>query len=75
MRDVRDDGESSDDGSFKGSLKRQATRKDSMTPMDFMFDPRDILRRDISVTMRRRAEKGYALDVCEPCIIFMVILT
>lgn len=72
---VRDDGESSDDGSFKENLKQQAARKDSMTPMDFMFDPRDILRRDISVTMRRRAEKGYGLDVCRPCFVLIVLLT
>lgn len=42
-------------------------RQDSiLDPEDFMFDPRDILRIDISVTMRRRAEQGYQFDVRSP---------
>ncbi|KAK6331117.1 hypothetical protein TWF696_003187 [Orbilia brochopaga] len=42
---------------------RDALRKDSViNPEDFMFDPRDTLRIDISVTMRRRAEQGYQFD-------------
>ncbi|EWC44065.1 hypothetical protein DRE_01417 [Drechslerella stenobrocha 248] len=33
-----------------------------INPEDFMFDPRDTLRIDISVTMRRRAEQGYQFN-------------
>ncbi|KAF3937088.1 hypothetical protein ABW19_dt0208370 [Dactylella cylindrospora] len=42
---------------------REDPRRDSaINPEDFMFDPRDTLRIDISVTMRRRAEQGYQFD-------------
>ncbi|KAF3931037.1 hypothetical protein ABW20_dc0103840 [Dactylellina cionopaga] len=37
-------------------------RESVINPEDFMFDPRDTLRIDISVTMRRRAEQGYQFD-------------
>ena len=45
---------------------RLARRDSIVNPEDFMFDPRDTLRIDISVTMRRRAEQGYQFNVSVP---------
>ncbi|KAK6534206.1 hypothetical protein TWF281_005539 [Arthrobotrys megalospora] len=45
----------------RGDLRRESV----VNPEDYMFDPRDTLRIDISVTMRRRAEQGYQFDCAQ----------
>ncbi|KAF3212500.1 hypothetical protein TWF679_005693 [Orbilia oligospora] len=50
-------------GNGVGGRGEVNVRRDSVVnPEDYMFDPRDTLRIDISVTMRRRAEWGYQFD-------------
>ncbi|KAK6363369.1 hypothetical protein TWF730_000802 [Orbilia blumenaviensis] len=48
---------------FKAGLGLR--RESVVNPEDYMFDPRDTLRIDISVTMRRRAEQGYQFNCAQ----------
>ncbi|EPS44283.1 hypothetical protein H072_1721 [Dactylellina haptotyla CBS 200.50] len=45
--------------------KEPPRRESVINPEDYMFDPRDTLRIDISVTMRRRAEQGYQFNCAQ----------
>ncbi|KAK6509592.1 hypothetical protein TWF481_004330 [Arthrobotrys musiformis] len=64
--DDDDDGRSNSSSTLEHPVIRGKGRRESVVnPEDYMFDPRDTLRIDISVTMRRRAEMGYQFDCAQ----------